>query len=356
MNPSTDQSSMREYAATQTLYKAPPTDDEIDTGVIPLDSLPAAWWNWYLNKFTINNNASMLTLGNVRDELISLLTQAGIEPSSASTQQIYNAVETIRKRIATASVPGAVISSSDNTSVSVDNETGKMTVNALIDWDSERTIQQRINAVDEKVGDLEDLTTPVTTNIVEALNDVNDRIGIAANFQFFPDYSRAQDWITAWTDENGYAAPANGFFAISLSPAALAVATTTIISVNGVVVHQLVRADSISDGTFYQSTIAWLPVTKGDVVNITLSTGSQVTLTTSLPSSASKYGDVMMRFIPVQTVSDAPKIIADHALSATYLRPEDSDSVRVTADDKGNLQAHTLLLYTGSEYNDGKGD
>ena len=45
-----------------------------------------------------------------------------------------------------------------------------------------------------------------------------------------------------------------------------------------------------------------------------------------------------------------------HAVSATYLRPANSTSQRVTADSLGNLTAHTLTLKTGSEFDDGLGD
>lgn len=353
MNPNTSQTAMRPYASQQSLYRDPPTDAQIDSGVVPLDSLPAAWWNYYLGSFTGNNNAALLAIEGIRTELLNLLTAAGIPPSAAADNQIAQAVQKIRSFVATTTVPGAVKSSGDIKSISVDSE-GSVTVNGLNDWASESTVKGVIDAVETKVdnntssiGDLTTLATDAKASLVAAVNELAQNS--QGKFQFFPDYANAGPWITAWTDSNGYTATKNGWFAITYQ---LAETSFIHITVNGVTVVDFRGiVGRYSD---------WVPVTAGDVVNIQVAEYdpdstpeySQITLTAVLTVGITGTA-AKMRFVPVRTVSEAPIL---HALSATYLRPAGSTSTRVTADEYGNLTAHEQVLKTATEFGDGLGD
>lgn len=344
---------MRPYASQQSLYRDPPTDSQIDAGVVPLDSLPASWWNYYLSSFTGNNNAALLAIEGIRTELISLLTAAGITPSATVTDQVAQAVQTIRSFVATTTVPGAVKSSSDIKSISVDSE-GSVTVNGLNDWASESTVKEAIDVVEDKadtnatsIGDLATLATDAKASLVAAINEIAQ--SSQGKYQFFPDYANAEPWITAWTDANGYTANKNGWFAISIGTA---ISDTEIyITVNGMQVYNVLLHTDESYPSFATS----IAVTAGDIINIKTRVAAsspvayqQLTLT----DPAVTVGN-HMRFIPVKTVSEAPVL---HALSATYLRPANSTSTRVTADEYGNLTAHEQILKTAAEFDDGGED
>lgn len=143
MNPTTSQQAMPGYATNPTYLSEP---SNMQTGHAPLDTLPAAWWNWLWHNIIANNNGSYLSLGNVRDEIISVLQNAPtpITPSENSSTQLYQAINQIRQILATSAVPGAVKSdATDIKKVSVGID-GTMSVNALSDWSGTDTIAETI--------------------------------------------------------------------------------------------------------------------------------------------------------------------------------------------------------------------
>lgn len=115
---------------TSAVYSDYPSPEQMRAGVVPLDSLPAAWWNkmWYASNCAINEARDMV--GQLITELNSVLAQADICPQAACTDQLYQSINSIRQRLATASVPGAVVSSADASKVAVAAD-GTMTVNCL---------------------------------------------------------------------------------------------------------------------------------------------------------------------------------------------------------------------------------
>lgn len=116
--------------AVSSQYCKSPDPEQIEKGVIPLDSLPADWWNWMwadTNKAVNEARAGFTALIN---ELTSVLDGAGIVPDCNCVNQVYRAIDKIRQTLATAATAGAVKSSSTNGNVTV-NEDGTMTANGL---------------------------------------------------------------------------------------------------------------------------------------------------------------------------------------------------------------------------------
>ena len=116
--------------ATSTPYCKPPSEEQLTCGVAPLDSLPAAWWNWMWNQTNAAIDEAKTALNNMVCELNAVLNAADIPPQSACLNQLYCAIDKIRQTIATASTAGAVKSSSDQGKVGIDAN-GIMTANGV---------------------------------------------------------------------------------------------------------------------------------------------------------------------------------------------------------------------------------
>lgn len=74
------------------LYVEEPSAVDYNRGVEPLQTLPAQWWNWLANKFTLKFNKLNIYVKNIFDELTQLLALVGITPdateSSITTGQL----------------------------------------------------------------------------------------------------------------------------------------------------------------------------------------------------------------------------------------------------------------------------
>lgn len=120
-----------EYASgAESAYLTPPSEDQINRGVRPLNALPASWWNYMwcttngsLNKL-ITNNINML------GEMQSVLTAAGMAASSDAPGQLATAIAKIHQGVGTAITAGSVRSSTDGGNVSISTE-GIMTANGV---------------------------------------------------------------------------------------------------------------------------------------------------------------------------------------------------------------------------------
>lgn len=69
-------------------YIEAPTNAQQQDGVVPLDRLPAQWWNWFLNKATRRFTESEDFLENAVAELDNVLDAMGITPDPTSTTQL----------------------------------------------------------------------------------------------------------------------------------------------------------------------------------------------------------------------------------------------------------------------------
>lgn len=154
MNPSQSTTEETVYGSEAT-YKQLPDEASTAAGVIPLDTLPAAWWNALWNQQTKQDNNAYADINDLRQEVLSVLSSAPspITPSTTVHNQLYNAIEQIRQIVATVTVAGAVKSSSDIKSVAVDAATGAMLVNALVDWSGTKTVKETIDDLDSTIGE-----------------------------------------------------------------------------------------------------------------------------------------------------------------------------------------------------------
>lgn len=147
---------VKTYATTsETVNRQEPSKDQYQKGVVPYDTLPAAWWNWFWHEITLNEGRTVEMLDSIFAELTKLLRDAGIDANNPEVlNQVSSAVQVIAKWIATEDRPGAVVSSSAKGKVSVDSTTGVMTANGL--------------------GDVADLSADILlrNTTVEAINDV----------------------------------------------------------------------------------------------------------------------------------------------------------------------------------------
>lgn len=123
------------YATTsESVNRQEPSKDQYQKGVVPYDTLPAAWWNWFWHEITLNEGRTVEMLDSIFTELTTLLRDAGINTNNSEVlNQVSSAVQTIAKWIATEERPGAVVSSSAKGKISVDSTTGIMTANGLGD-------------------------------------------------------------------------------------------------------------------------------------------------------------------------------------------------------------------------------
>ena len=153
------------------LYRELPNEEQIRAGVVPLDSLPAAWWNcmWFATNQAVN--CARYTAGALIDEINTVLTRAGVCVCDTCVDQLYTAIENIRTTIGNASVAGAVKSSTCPGEVSI-NAQGIMTANCVGNaaalTTSARTLTGAINELkstyDCCISDLETATGALNTN------------------------------------------------------------------------------------------------------------------------------------------------------------------------------------------------
>ena len=97
--------------APQSSYLTPIPSANIERGVAPLDSLPADWWNWLWNNITLNEGRIVQFINSVFSEINSVLSVAGVTPSTASTTDLRDAIQKLATTVATSAVPGSVLSS-----------------------------------------------------------------------------------------------------------------------------------------------------------------------------------------------------------------------------------------------------
>lgn len=135
--------------ATNPTYCQLPSPDQLQCGVVPLDSLPAAWWNamWHETNQAVNQARG--AVGSLITEVNNVLQGAGVCVNPSCTDQLYQAIDKIRQTIGNASIAGAVKSSSCPGEVSIDAN-GIMTANCLGNAASLTTIARTVvGAVNE---------------------------------------------------------------------------------------------------------------------------------------------------------------------------------------------------------------
>lgn len=145
--------SVMNYANSCAALKAAPTCEQVRAGVIPLDSLPAAWWNcmWYDTNRAVN--CTRYGISSIIQEINSVLAATGRQVDQCCVNQLYESIEDIRQTIGTNLCAGAVKPSLTGGQVSIDGTTGIMTVNdvgnAALLTTSSHTVVNAINELNQ---------------------------------------------------------------------------------------------------------------------------------------------------------------------------------------------------------------
>lgn len=135
--------------ASQSSYLTPIPSANIERGVIPLDSLPADWWNWLWNNITLNEGRIVQFINSVFSEINSVLSAAGVTPSTASTTDLKTAIQKLATTVATSAVPGSVLSSTLSGKLRVIAD-GTASINGLGTPDQlETTSKEVVSAINE---------------------------------------------------------------------------------------------------------------------------------------------------------------------------------------------------------------
>lgn len=121
-----------------------PTAEQIAAGVVPLDSLPAEWWNalWACNNGSFNCARS--AINTLVDEVCNAIVCSGIILNSNCNSQLYQAI----KQYGTADQAGAVKSSSTDGKISIDSN-GIMSLNGYGNAALQTTAQTLTGAINE---------------------------------------------------------------------------------------------------------------------------------------------------------------------------------------------------------------
>ena len=144
---------MQTYAASA-IYRESIPSAKIDAGVIPLDSLPADWWNWLWYNITLNEGRTVSFLNAVFSEITSVYTAAGITPSSVNTDDLKKAIEKMCQVVATGQVAGSVLSSTLSGKLAVAGD-GTATINGLGTPSSlQTTADNVVAAINEVLADV----------------------------------------------------------------------------------------------------------------------------------------------------------------------------------------------------------
>ena len=78
-------------------YVEEPSSTDYNRGTEPLQTLPAQWWNWFINKFTSRFNKVNIYVKNLFNELAQLLSLVNVTPDgtegAVTDGQLKNAFE-----------------------------------------------------------------------------------------------------------------------------------------------------------------------------------------------------------------------------------------------------------------------
>lgn len=145
---------MPTYAINSSCISEPPASDYA-SGVVPLDTLAAQWWNWMWKQITLNEGKISIQLNNIWSELANVLSAAGLEPDSTDVQ-LLAAIRNVIKV-----------------------STGDLTA---LDTTDKSSLVNAINEVHDVIGDLSALSTSVQTDIVSAINSFIALGGVANGY------------------------------------------------------------------------------------------------------------------------------------------------------------------------------
>lgn len=73
--------------------KTKPVTGDYEAGVVAGQDLPEAWWNFFLNAFTFNEDTAKGRLADLIGELSTVLASSGLTPDNATTTQVDAALK-----------------------------------------------------------------------------------------------------------------------------------------------------------------------------------------------------------------------------------------------------------------------
>lgn len=152
-------------------YLDGPTSAEQAAGMVPLDTVPADWWNMMFQNLTTQLNNTVTAFNQIYSELLYVITSTGGTPSESDTTQLYHALNSLRQTsTGTASEAGSVKSSSTSGKVSIDSD-GIMTPNGMgVPTSLNTTSKEIVGAINELKQALGDLNTALRSAITDACN------------------------------------------------------------------------------------------------------------------------------------------------------------------------------------------
>ena len=172
------------YASLSTMRQQP-TQDEIANGVIPLDTLPANWWNWLWNTITRAQNDLQYNDEVIFTEINNVLAAGGITPNptsdaQATHDQLIRAINIIKNAVATTTTLGVVKSLDTGTDGTVCvNIGGTMNVNGFGDLATLHTVDKDTvtGAINEVHDEMDALNTNLTQEIQNEASEIRGEIG-----------------------------------------------------------------------------------------------------------------------------------------------------------------------------------
>jgi hypothetical protein len=76
-------------------YVAEPDAENYNRGTEPLQTLPAQWWNWFINKFTARFNKVNIYVKNIFNELAQVLSIFNITPDGTEQTPTTSQLKTV---------------------------------------------------------------------------------------------------------------------------------------------------------------------------------------------------------------------------------------------------------------------
>lgn len=160
---------MNVYASESQYLKGPDPAAQA-AGTVPLDTLPADWWNWLWQEITKRINEASEAVESIHNEVLSVLQAASITPSEVSTTDLLNAIKAITRTVGSGDIAGAVKSSTKSGYVAIDSDgymfpNGMGTPTAL-----NTTAKQIVEAINEVLASLNTYKTATNDSITGLTN------------------------------------------------------------------------------------------------------------------------------------------------------------------------------------------
>lgn len=156
--------------ASQSQYLTGPDAAAQAAGTVPLDTLPADWWNWLWQQVTKRINEASQAVDSIHTEILSVLQEASITPTNVSTTDLLNAIKAITRTVGSGDTAGAVKSSTKSGYVAIDSG-GYMSPNGMgIPTALNTTAKQIVEAVNEVLASLNTYKTATNDSITGLTN------------------------------------------------------------------------------------------------------------------------------------------------------------------------------------------